>query len=68
MICLLEAEENPSTFHQLLKQFIQYWTHKEAGFVEFFQQHYANRPGKEDILIHGHIILFPYHRNMGKML
>ena len=48
MISLFYAEENPS-FYQLLKQFIQYWTHKETRFVGFFQQHYANHPGKEKL-------------------
>lgn len=58
MICLLEAEENPSIFHQLLQQFIQYWTHKEGTFVEFFQQHYAKRPGNTISLYTWHINTF----------
>ena len=66
MICLLEAEENPTTFDHLMKQFIKYWTPKEQTFAEFFKQHYASRPGKFKFCI----ACYDYgcHRNMGKML
>ena len=42
----LSARVRPSKFQSLLKQFTQYWASREPEFIQFFEQHYANRPGK----------------------
>lgn len=68
MLCLLEAELNPSKFHQLLRQFIQYWTLWESAFVKFFEQQYANRPGKRLKCTCTYNYQWSCIRNMGKML
>ena len=45
MLCLLEGELDCTVFHQLMSQFIGYWSTQEPDFVKMFEKCYANRAG-----------------------
>ena len=43
MLCLLEGELDCTVFHQLMSQFIGYWSTREPDFVKMFEKCYATR-------------------------
>ena len=45
MLCIMETEQSEETFHQLMSQFMQYWTPRETEFMTLFKTNYASRPG-----------------------
>ena len=46
MLCLLEAETNPTLFQERIQQFSTYCSSRKPAFQKYFMQYYATRPGK----------------------
>ena len=45
-LSLLERERNLVTFNDRLLKFNEFWKDKAPTFTEYFQEYYANRPGR----------------------
>ena len=48
-LSLLENETDVAVFQHRLVKFSQYWKDKAPTFVQYFQQYYANRPGRSTL-------------------
>ena len=51
-LSLLESETDVAVFQKRLDKFSQCWEEKAPAFIQYFQEYYANRPGRCNTYIH----------------
>ena len=63
-LSLLESETDVAVFQKRLDKFSQCWEGKAPAFIQYFQEYYANRPGRCNTYIHSNMwVAYTGHKN-----